>query len=295
MSDDTPHDDTTQPDATEEQQIDQDVTVEFDDEPEDGQQSDDDQESAWEKAAGTASQTKNKSMGILGRIALVLKMWVVAPLTFLLKFVPRSDGIADTLIMAGLRYKKKLAKADGITFMVYGDGQVVPRANRWHSADRKYVTDNGEEVSAAGEGHDPYYMGKTPVTFSLRAAAETFEPVLAFFAMKAEQGEWMKAVRPDGGTDVLTTSDVPGSADAQLLSWEKAWELYAQKITREDLDEQYRMGYLDGLEEDGQLGPMKTILIYGAGILTTLVIIFALDFIGGGGGGSMVPLMLGGF
>lgn len=262
-----------------------------------GEQSD---EPTAEDAWDDDSPVENEDMTMAGRVALVIKMMVIAPATWLLKWVPKSDGLADMLIMAGMKQKIKLnRKADSVAFVIYGDGQVVPRAAQWQSADRQYVTDNGEEISADGEGHRPYLMGKTPVTFALRSAPETFDPVLAFFAKKAELGEWVKTATPDGGTDVLTTSSMPRSKDGLILSWEKAWELFAQKISREDLKEQYRMGYLDGLEGPGRNQAFMYLLVFGAGIVATLGILWvASNFLGGGGGGgggSIVPLMLGVF
>lgn len=83
-----------------------------------GEQSD---EPTAEDAWDDDSPVENEDMTMAGRVALVIKMMVIAPATWLLKWVPKSDGLADMLIMAGMKQKIKLnRKADSVAFVIYG-------------------------------------------------------------------------------------------------------------------------------------------------------------------------------
>lgn len=214
---------------------------------------------------------------------------VAVPLSILAKWVPKTSGLGYTLFYTGLRMIRDNSRADGVTFVFYGDKKMVPRPNQWNSADMSYETSNGEEFSADAEGHRPYDAGGVDVTFALRGSAQVFEPIQAFVAQKHELGQWLEAQLPYG-KDVLFDTSMPHGMDGMILSWEKAWEQFGAKISREDLQEQHRIGYLEALEEDlGNKLAMYTLLAYVGGLASALVMFYVFIRVFGGGGGGGLP------
>lgn len=240
-----------------------------------------------------------KTTSLLQRLVIALKLLIVVPLVAILKFVPRSDNLADILIQTGFRYKRKLARADGVTMMLYGDGAAIPQANTINSQEKKYITENGDEYSYDAEGHQTWQIGGVPITFAIKGIPEVLEPAQTYLARQMRQN--MKVDVPafdDQGNQIgyerwvpVTTGD---GTDGILVNFRSAVETFGQKITQDDLDDQYEKGFLKAV--DGRTGKDKVmwgIMGLALGVGGTFVVQWLTAKIsGGGGGGSIVPLVL---
>lgn len=126
-----------------------------------------------------------------------------------LKWVPKSGAIGDSLMTAGAKIKKK--RGDVLLNVIYGDGVVVPRAATWQSEERVFETPNGEEFSARGIGFDPKRLnGKVPVVWALRAGSEVTEPLEAAIANARKLGRFQPFTRASGESDVAVDIDPNG-------------------------------------------------------------------------------------
>ena len=222
---------------------------------------------------------ENAKPGWLQHLQNMAYLLFVVPVVNFLKFIPKTENLADPLIIAGFNLKKQLGRADAINLSIYGDNQVIPRAEKWNSVDSQYVTTNGERYKAESEGHRQYYLfGQIPITISLRAAAEVFEPIQAAVADVRDRGSWMEITRKDGTKDVVMDMRPPEDSDGFLLSYEKAWEMYFQKIDQEDLTTQFKLGKLTELDGSSQMKIVAMVLgAYIGGIATMIAILWILN------------------
>ena len=238
-----------------------------------------------------------KTTSALDTITAFFQRFIVVPLLAILKYVPRSDILAGTLIQAGLAKKVGLARADGILFVLYGDGALIPQAYTIDSQRKKYITENGGEYSYDAEGHQMWQIGGVPVGFAVKGVPEVLEPAQAYLARQMRQN--MKQDVPvldDQNNQIGYERYVPVTTrdgeDGLLVNFRSAIETFGQKITEDDLQDQYEKGFLKAI--DGRTGKDKIMwglmgLAVGAG--GTLAVQWVTSQIGGGGG-SIVPLLL---
>lgn len=218
-----------------------------------------------------------------------LYLVTLAPLIAVLKWLPGTQRIPLALMRGGFRAYRKLSKSDVIALSAYGDKALYPRGADWNSADTEYRTTNGETYSAAAEGHTPYRLfGDVPVIFTLRGAPEVFEPIQGYLAQQQDMGKWIATRDGENAPwDIFVGADPPNGADGNVISWEKAWEQYYQKISQEDLEEQLDAGRIMEMDSDDRKWALYLVgaVILG-GVLTIAIIFVFSNFIGGGGGGG---------
>lgn len=242
-----------------------------------------------------------RTTSFLQRFAMFVQRFLIIPLVAILQFVPRSDNLADMMIRAGFRMKRKLARADGVTMVLYGDGALIPQANQIHSQEKKYITENGGEYSYDAEGHQTWRIGGVPVSFAVKGIPEVLEPAQAYLARQMRQNAKIDVPKMDGeGNQIGFERYVPvttpeGDEDGMLVNFRSAIETFGQKITEDDLNDQFEKGFLKAV--DGRTGKGK--LMYAAGGLAigavgTLAVQWVTSKLagGGGGGGSIVPLVI---
>ncbi|WP_226043508.1 hypothetical protein [Natrinema sp. DC36] len=252
--------------------------------------------SSWSDAAESKADGLYESAG--GFVTASVKavaMLLIVPVLFVLKFIPRSQRLGDALVKAGYNLKKDLARSDVLVFSAYGDRAVFPRGASIQSEEKEYHTTNGEKYSFDAEGHNPYYLfGEIPIVFSLRGSAEVFEPIQAYIANRREAGSWVETGEGED-KQILIDGKPPGDADGLVLNWNKAWEMYYQKVSQKDLQDQFDIGRLTELSKGAQL--KIALLVIGAfigGAVFMLAIFWFIDnqMGGGGGGGESVLLTL---
>ena len=181
----------------------------------------------------------------------------------LLRYTPKTGGIADAFLNAGHKMKLKATGADVLVNVIYPDGVVVPRAGFWNSDEASYIADNGESFSAKGIGFDPKRVnGKFPVVWALREGAEVTEPLEAYISGQRKLGNWEQYARSDGGRDVAVDAWTPG-ADGRALSFFDGWRLFGSKVTQEDMNLQAQRAKL--AELDGQMSDGIKMVLVGAG------------------------------
>lgn len=247
----------------------------------------------------------------------------------LLKRIPKvRGGVAEGLVVAGHNMRK--ASGDVICNVIYGDGVVVPRRATWHSEDKVFETDNGEEFSAQGVGFDPKRIhGKVPVVWAIRDAAEITEPLEAAIANAKRNGRFRPFQRAEGpdvavdidpdnygaGQGVGTNGGQPvadggmavdrsvrsgqneegRSVDGQVISFREGYKLFGSKIDQEDMKRQETRGKLAALEDD-PWGTAKTVLyVFAAFALGLFGPSLATQLAGGGSdvvGNVGVPMLL---
>lgn len=229
----------------------------------------------------------------------MVKRLVVVPLVAILKYVPRSDVLGGMLIRVGLAKKVELSRGDGIIFVLYGDGALIPQTYTIDSQRKKYITENGGEYSYDAEGHQTWQFGGVPIAFAVKGIPEVLEPAQTYLARQMRQN--MKVDVPamdDNGNQIgyeryvpVTTSD---GEDGLLVNFRSAIETFGQKITEDDLQDQYEKGFLKAV--DGRTGKDKmmwAIMGLAAGVGGTVVIQWVTSKIGsGGGGGGIIPLAI---
>jgi len=245
-------------------------------------------EKRLEERAESIADTIDGTIGVLLRkVVNMFRMMSFTAASLGLRYIPKTGAVADQLIRSGMNLKKNVTGADALVFSAYGDRKVIPQPASWDSDQTRYVTSNGEQYSAKGEGHNPYHLEGVPVVFTLRASAEVFEPIQAHLANLREYDSWVSYIRDqDDKREILMGQNMPDpDADGMVLNWNKAWEQHYQKIDQEDLQEQHRLGRLAELDSDAK---MKVVLIalgcFVGGIVAMLGILFILDQLGGTSG-----------
>ena len=233
----------------------------------------------YEERKERAEDLADKSAAVLGPLANVGWTFTFVLASLVLRAIPRSEALADSLIESGLNLKKNATGADAIALSAYGDRKVTAQPSWWQSEGTKYETANGEEYSAKSEGHMPFNMYGVDVIFTLRKSAEVFEPIQAYLAAQKEIGNWAAWVREeDDKRQAVIGSDPPDGADGMVLDWNKAWEEYYQKITQEDLERQNKIGRLAELGDEAKTRVVLLVLgAFVAGMVAVLVIMWILS------------------
>ncbi len=211
--------------------------------------------------------------------------------------IPRSGALADSLIEKGVNLKKNATGADALGFSMYGDRKVVPQAAHWDSEETKYVTTNGEDYSAKAEGHTPYRLFGVDVFFTLRESAEVLDPIQAYCAAQREIGDWAAWVREsDDKRQIVLGADPPDGTDGVVLDFNKVWEQYYQKITQEDLERQNKIGRLAELDDEAKTRVVLMVLgAFVGGMLAVIIILWALNNVIADSSGTISLFLGGGF
>jgi hypothetical protein len=250
-----------------------------------------------EDRAESVADTLESTVGVLLR--QIVDLLGVLAFTFssiLLRLIPKSGALADSLIETGVNLKKNATGADALVFPAYGDKKVVPQAANWQSDGTKYVTNNGEEYSAKGSGHTPYRLFGVDVVFTIRESAEIFDPIQAACAAQREIGDWAAWVREsDNKRQIVLGANPPDGSDGWVIDWNKVWDQYYQKITQEDLERQNKIGRLAELDDEAKT--RVVLLVLGAfigGIIACLVVLWAASNLIADSSGT-ISLFLGGW
>jgi hypothetical protein len=251
-------------------------------------ESEESREKRLQERAESIADTIDGTVGVvLGRAFDGVRLLVFTVGSLILRPIPKTGKLADSLIRSGVNLKKNTTGADALAFSMYGDQKVVPQAAYWQSKHKRYDTANGEEYSAAAEGHNTYNLFGVPIVFSLRKSADVFEPIQAYLASQREIGNWAGWVRnSDDKRQIVMGADPPDGEDGMILDWNKAWEQYYQKVDQENLHEQHRLGRLAELDRESQkLLVMVAIGCFIGGIAISLIFLYVLNnFIAGQNG-----------
>lgn len=220
---------------------------------------------------------------------MVLGFWqLFLKLLWPIKVIPKTSAIADMVIVGGYQLKKATSGCDAVVNQVYGDRMVIPRAGWYDAEEEGYVTKNGDVAKVEGEGIAPYSLhGKVPVVWTLKATKEAFDPVAAAAARQRDIGRWIEQKR-EGDTDVFL--GVRPGKDI-VLNFERVWEMYMQQIDDEDLQTQYDLGYIAGMEGQNRLWLIVLVSFVAGMILTGALIFVFLKFGGSGGGAGIVSVV----
>lgn len=231
--------------------------------------------------------------GLIGR--MFQGFWlVVLKLLWPVKKIPGTSAIADSAIVMAYQLKRATSGADAIINEVHSDGVVIPRAGYWDADEQGFVTKQGRVAKLEKEGHKPYAIhGKVPVTWTLPVTKEAFSPVQAAAVKQRDLGRWIELKKQDMSDDLAAWMD--GDKDVLLgvrpgrdiiLSWERIWEMYFQQIDDEDLQTQYDLGYIAGMEGQNRLWLIVLGSFVAGGIFAGIIVAVFLWLSGGGGGGA---------